>query len=303
MLYGELSFDEEEKVQLHLDICEACRAALAREKSLHTALDDYELEPPATLLRESREKLRIRLAEGLEKERAVGFWRRIEDWFTIRPSGLIWKPAAALALVTAGFFGGRVATIGGGIGIAGLTDPVASRVSYVEPSEDGRIQLVVDETRRRVISGRPEEEKIRRLLLTAMRDPDNPGLRAESVAILNARAANAEYRSALVAALLHDQNAGVRLKALEGLKAFAHESDVRKALSQVLLTDANPGLRTQAIDLLTQSVSQPNQRRVEGGDQQIVGLLQELMRQESNPYVQQRCRRALEAMNASVEVY
>ena len=32
-LYGELSFDEEELVEVHMDECAACREALAREKA------------------------------------------------------------------------------------------------------------------------------------------------------------------------------------------------------------------------------------------------------------------------------
>ncbi len=39
LLYGELSFDEEERVDAHLDGCAECRAALEREKSLHAAFD------------------------------------------------------------------------------------------------------------------------------------------------------------------------------------------------------------------------------------------------------------------------
>jgi hypothetical protein len=225
----------------------------------------------------------------------------MQELFSIR----VWKPAAVFALLAAGFVGGRLANLGRmPFTEAGLADPAASRVSYVEPSDDGRVQLVVDETRRRVLTGRLEDENIRRLLLAASRDPDNPGLRAESVAILTSRPQMAEFRTALISSLLRDQNAGVRLKALEGLKPFAQEPEVRKALSQVLLTDSNPGVRTQAIDLLTQSLQQRSGPALAVGvEQNIVGVLQELMRRENNPYVQQRCRRALEAMNASVETY
>ncbi len=44
-LYGELSFDEEELVEVHIDECAACRKALAREKAMFAALDGVELVP------------------------------------------------------------------------------------------------------------------------------------------------------------------------------------------------------------------------------------------------------------------
>jgi anti-sigma factor RsiW len=45
LLYGELSFDEEERVESHLDACAECRAALQREKALHAALRTVEVRP------------------------------------------------------------------------------------------------------------------------------------------------------------------------------------------------------------------------------------------------------------------
>jgi hypothetical protein len=128
-------------------------------------------------------------------------------------------------------------------------------------------------------------------------DPGDPGLRAETVNILNTRAQVADVRDALIQALRHDQNAGVRLKAMEGLKAYAQEKEVRSALADVLLHDTNPGVRTQAIDLLTGGSEK------ETVDRTLVGMLQELMSRENNGYIRERCRRILEAMNASVESY
>ena len=177
----------------------------------------------------------------------------------------------------------------------GLAD--ASRVRNVEPISDGRVQIVLDETRQRTISGRLDDDPIRALLLTAAKDSPDPGLRAETVDILTTRAQTAEVRDALIFAVQHDQNAGVRMKAMEGLKPFVSEPAVRSALAQVLLSDRNPGLRTQAIDLLIGS----DDHHV---DRQMIGTLQELMqRGEQLGYVRERCRRVLESMNASIETY
>jgi len=175
---------------------------------------------------------------------------------------------------------------------AGLVEPSASRVRYVEPVGSGKVQIVVDETRQRVLSGSLEDESIKRMLLTAMKDPSDAGLRVESVDLLKSQPQNAEVREALLSALQHDPNAGVRLKALDGLKQFAGDEETRKTLTQVLLKDDNPGVRTQVIDLLIQHHSDS-----------MVGVLQEVMGKEDNGYIRMRCQKALRDMNASVETY
>ena len=49
LLYGELSFDEEEIVETHLDTCAECRGALDRQRELHGAFDRLQVEPPPSL--------------------------------------------------------------------------------------------------------------------------------------------------------------------------------------------------------------------------------------------------------------
>jgi len=295
LLYGELMFDEEERVENHLDSCAECRAALQRERALHAVISSAEIGPSPLLLRECREDLHARVMEEPPLVR-TGWWEWFTDTLARRPAGMFLRPAGALALIAVGFFGGRA----GSFQAMGLAEPEASRVRNVEPASDGRVQIVLDETRQRVISGRLDDAKIRGLLLSAAKDPSDPGLRVETVDILNTRAQSAEVRDALIYALRHDQNAGVRLKAMEGLKPFTREADVRSAMSQVLLNDENPGLRTQAIDWLTGGsvADQP------AADPQIINTLQELMqRGEPQDYVRERSRRALETMKASAEAY
>ena len=49
-LYGELSFDEEERIELHIDECAECREELEREKVLFRSLDAAEALPDQNLL-------------------------------------------------------------------------------------------------------------------------------------------------------------------------------------------------------------------------------------------------------------
>ncbi len=177
--------------------------------------------------------------------------------------------------------------------LAGLIpDGMVSRVRSVQPDSSGRVQISVDETRQRVVSGRSDEPAIQQLLLAAVREEDNPGLRVESVSVLKDHCASAEIRGALLEAVEHDANPGVRLKALEGLKTLTLTPDAKKALAQVLLKDDNAGVRIQVIDLLM------TQR-----DGSMIGVLQTLVDREENSYVRMRCRKALLEMNASVGTF
>ena len=295
LAYGELSFGEEERLETHIDECVECREALARQKALFAAIDGAQMVPSTELLDQCRAELRGRLAH-IEPEHA-GFWGRLREGFSIHfhfaPGWA--QVTGAVAMLLLGFVAARV-TPGSMLGpfrAAGVTaEPVTSRVRYVEPVASGRVQIVVDETRQRVLSGSLEDQAIQRLLLTAAKDPSDAGLRVESVDLLKNRPQSAEVRTALLYALEHDPNAGVRLKALDGLKEFASDPETRQTLTQVLLKDDNPGVRTQVIDLLIQHQSEA-----------MVGVLQELMNKEDNDYIRMRCQKALNEMNASVETY
>jgi len=302
-LYGELSFDEEELVELHIDECRSCRAELDRVKALFSALDGAQLPPAPGALDRARGELHRRLALGAARGDAPrdahgsrAFWDKVREGFTIHfhfAPGFA-QVAGAAAMLALGFLTARVTpnSFLGNVRSAGLVDTGTSRVRYVEPTSPGRVQIVLDETRQRVLSGSVEDAAIQRLLLAAAKDPSDAGLRVESVDLLKNNSQSAEIRKALVYSLEHDPNAGVRLKALDGLKQFADDPDTRQALTHVLLKDDNPGIRTQVIDLLVQ-------RHTES----MVGVLQELMEKEDNNYIRLRCQKILQEMNASAEMY
>jgi Putative zinc-finger len=301
LLYGELSFDEEERVETHLDGCAECREELERQKLLHAALDGVAAEPSASLLRECRADLAAALRHSSVPQVREGWWDRLVESLA---GGHVLRPAAAAALVLLGFLGARLTPFLSeslaGLDLTGANQAGIARVSDVEAQNDGSVRIVVDETRQKTITGGLDDQRIRSLLLEAVRDPSNPGLRADSVDLLTRRAQSAEIRGALVYLVGHDQNDGVRLKAMEGLKPFVAEPDVRGALSRALLSDANPGVRTQAIDLLIQD---PSGDALPNIDRAMIGTLQELMLRERNASVRQRCEKVLEEMNASAEIY
>jgi hypothetical protein len=295
LLYGELSFDEEERVESHLDGCEPCRRALEQQKMLHAAVDAVAVTPSPALLNRCRQDV----AEWLDREPPASglaaWWRQATGSWKIQ----FLRPAGVVALLAVGFFAAKVTPVlnwGGAYQAMGLGDFGGAQVRHVAAQPDGSVRIVLDETRQRMVTGNREDQPIRALLLAAAKDAADPDLRAQTVTILTAGAEAEDVRRALVFALGNDQNTNVRLKAMEGLKRFSGDPVVQDALARVLLSDSNSGMRTQAIDVLTA-------RQGQALDRQIVGALQELMNREDDVYVREQCQRMLRSIKASAGIY
>ena len=292
-LYGEVSPAMEEMVEDHVAVCAACAREFKVQKAIHAALDTRELPPPAGLLLECRGDLSRRM--GRETVHHRGRFG-LGDWFRdVMHEGLRLRvPVGAMALIAIGYLGARLTgTLATGTSNAGLdSGSFSSVVRSIEPQASGTVRVALDEVHRREVTGRLDDEKIQRLLLEAVRQENNPGVRVESVGMLKECAQSSPVRAALLDAVAHDQNAGVRLKALEGLKAFAGDPAVRQTLAQVLLHDDNPGVRIETIDVLTSH-----------HDDAMVGILQDVFQKEDNHYVRIRVQNALQEMHATLGTF
>lgn len=290
LLYGELSPRQEEDLDEHLEGCAECRTELGRVRLWQGAVDAAEPEVPHVLLSECRRRLRGEIRSVAEMAPRSAWWRDIASGWSP-----ILRPAGALALVALGYFGARFFPPEGAVfapSAALSTDSVALRVRDLELGDAGRMHMVVEEVRERSMECDLENARARQLLLQAARESNDPGLRVQLVSLLQDSPKSEDVRKVLLYALRHDTNAGVRLKAIDGLRGAAGDPEIRSALTQVLLADNNPGVRTQAVDLLLQK-----------REPALVGVLQEVMQQESNSYVRMRCQKVLSEMNASVETF
>ena len=290
-LYGELPAEVEEDVEAHTAGCEKCSKELEMQREFAQSLNEHEMEPSLDLLVECRQSLAVELKKQETAPVSAGLamiWNRVFGF----PVNNFRIPAGAIAVFALGWYAARTpqlnAVLPGNAQQAGLISTVRS----IEPDRAGRILISIDDTQRRVISGDLEEPKIRAMLVAAMQEQSNPGVRVESVSVLKDMASSEDVRRVLLEALQHDNNPGVRLKALEGLQQFGYDPGVRRTLTAVLMTDPNAGVRIQAIDLLTSR-----------HDDSIVGVLQSLVHKDDNDYVRLRCVRALQEMNASVGSY
>lgn len=284
--YGELAAEVEESVEAHLAACAACAAGFAKHRAFLEVLDQRADANEGALLAQCR--MDFRRAIAAENTRVSGSWLH-NLWHFHIPFRI---PVGALALVAVGFFAARYTPEKFGGIRAGLAQPMFSNVQSIQPDSSGNVQLTVDDVQRHVITGPLEEPRIRQLLLEAVREESNPGVRVESIGILKNSADSEQVRRALIDALTHDPNAGVRLKAIEGLTPYASDAAVRQTLTTVLMKDDNAGIRARAIDLLTAQ-----------HDDSIVGVLQDVVRSEDDGYVRSRAGDLLQMMKASVGTY
>lgn len=294
-LYGELTFEQEELLEQHLDSCAECRAERARLEHMGSLLDSSEPALPPGLLARCRRDLSASIEQERQGHSPMAAFRAFWSRWVVSPP--MWmRPVGALAMLAVGFFGARfVPTHSPALAQMGVPQdppPVISKVRLVNPDETGQVRVQYDEVRQRELRGHLDDDRIRRLLLAAAADPADPGLRVDSIDILKNQTSDNEVRRALLNALRTDTNSGVRLKALDALRPYARDTETRQVLAQVLLTDDNPGVRTQAIDLLVQSK-----------EPEVAGVLQQLLRQEENSYVRSRSQKALNDMKASVGTF
>jgi hypothetical protein len=295
MLYGELSFDEEERVESHLDGCADCRQVLARQKLLHEAVDGVAIIPSPALLGVCRADMSDLLDREKPASGIAAWWHEFASGWKIQ----LLRPAGAVALLALGFIAAKVTpglNFGNAYEAMSLGGFGGAQVRNVAAQPDGSVRIVLDETRQRMVSGSMEDQQIRELLMSAAKEAADPRLRAQTVTILVGDADNQDVRQALVFSLGNDNSPDVRLKALEGLKRFGNDPEVQGALAHVLLSESNTGMRAQAIDVL-------NSRQGQLLDRQIVGALQELMAREDDAYVREQCQRILESIKASAETY
>jgi len=289
-LYEELPAEERAAVAAHLEVCASCAAALGELERLRTALD----RRPA---REPSPELLVRCREALEEalDREEQSWRAlVRNWFVLPPGVSALRVTAALTILLVGFSLGwtlrtrtpaSLAPNGGAspwIG-ANLDNLRINSISQVAPDpQTGAVRITLDAERRVTLESSFEDPRIREVLLYAVKNYENPGIRRDTLEVLRQGGNNPTVRDALLYALRRDPNPGVRLEAMEAVQALAWGPDVRGALLEALREDTNPGVRVAAVNVL-----------VEHADEDVFPVLERMAAGDPNTYVRLKCARAL----------
>lgn len=298
-LYGELEFAVEEELEGHLNSCSFCQLAFSREKSWHTKVNAERKDVSLDLLSQCRRDLRIAMKNPAAKDNSRSW--RFSDLFGAFHFGGQWSKQLAFAsfFIFAGFSLStwldrihltNVLGIGGGTQMSVLNYP-ASRIRDIQPASNNQIRILVDRVQEQEIVGNIGDEAVRQLLLMAVKDPADPGLRVDSVELLKGQDGT-DIRDALLYTVRHDENAAVRLKALEGLRRFRDDRLTHEALRSVLQYDNSPAVRSAAIDVLAPA-NTPVRITPE-----LAGTLEEIAHSERDDYLRTRCLQILQVVGS-----
>lgn len=289
LLYEELPEAVRPELEAHLRDCANCQDAYETEKAMHATFadDTASWDVPSDLLVQSRKGLADEL-DRIEKKRS---------WWRVPAFSVVFTPMRLLesgALIAMGLALGvyvsnqqaRVATAPQSsiaqtdqISVIPRDGTISNLQVVKSDPSTGQVELAGQVSRPIRVRGRMDDDNVRQLLFSALRDADNPGSRSKAVEALSTKPTDEMIEEALINALVYDDDAGVRAQALEGLKKYASEQHVRAAFMHALQNDENPNIRVQAIDALTTQNAK---------DPVLAQKLQEVTKRDDNPYIQNK---------------
>lgn len=294
-LYEELSGEERAAAESHLASCQRCGALLAQSRRLLGLLDQHPAPAPTPgLLAECRQAL----DDSLDFEPAPqrGLEGILAGWvasFRLRPA---FGAAGVLGVLLLGFSGGwtlrphfaallggdqasKSATVGADID---LSNARLGGMRVTPDPDTGEVHITLDAQHRMTLQGSLDDPRIQQVLLNAMKNYDNAGIRRESVDALREGGDRPNVRQALLFAMRNDSNLGVRLEALDVARALNWGQDSRQAFLDVLDHDTNPGLRLAAIETLRRHP-----------DSETLRAFERLAANDDNRYVRLKCAATL----------
>jgi putative zinc finger protein/HEAT repeat protein len=292
-LYDELAPEERRAFEEHLAGCAACRKQLEETERLHQQLSE---QPAAEVTPQLLARCRIALDEALDKEISPGWRNLFERWFVGFGSPLPSRAAVALSLVVLGFglgweirprLGNTPSPGNGGPGISDIANWRINNISQVPTSgANGQVRFSVDADHHMTLEGSLDDERIRQVLVNAVKDYDNPGIQHDSLECLRSNPGNPSVRGALLYAMQNDPNAGLRLDALQAAQELDWTPEVRQAFLNTLEKDKNPGVRVAAVDVLT-----------EHADDSLLPAFEQLAKSDPNRYVRMKSLSILRKLN------
>jgi hypothetical protein len=289
LLYEELPESTRVELEMHLNDCSNCHDAFESEKSLHSVLAEYasRWDIPSELLVESRRGLADEL-DRIERKRS---WWRVPTFSVVFTPMRLLESAALIAMGLAlGVYVSNQHQIPNTGQVAG--NPGQDQVSVIPRNGaisnlqvvnadpvTGQVELTGEVSQPLRFRGKMDDDTVRNLLFSALRNANNPGSRLKVVEVLAQKPTNEPIEEALINALIYDTDAGVRMRALEALDKFADERHVRVALMQALQNDDVVGIRKGAIDAFIAGKSR---------DRELAKSLQEVTKNDLNPYIRSK---------------
>ncbi len=301
-LYNEVNEEERAACEAHLTACETCRASVEKHRQLGALLSQRSTpEMTSDLLVQCR----LRLDEALDRDQ-LGWRGLFGGVLNPAPRALTSRFAVALTLMIFGFglgwmfrpFGTgqqtRHALPGGPVelGAADLGNMQINDITQVRPDPNtGAVHITLSAERRLKLEGSIDDPHIQRLLLSAVKGYQNPGIRRDTLEALKARSENPSVRQAMLYEVEHDPNAGVRLEALQSTQKMDWGPDLEQTLVSAVENEENAGVRFAAVDMLSNHA-------LNESDTTLLPTLRKLSTADPDNYVRLKCALAVHALTA-----
>jgi hypothetical protein len=179
----------------------------------------------------------------------------------------------------------------------------------------GTVQVQLRAEQPLELSGSVNDSDMRRVLTYVVENGErfNAGVRLDCLDALKAAVRDQEVRRALLVAARNDQNPAVRMKALESLRSEAADNAVRQVMLDALEHDGNPGVRVEAVNGLVGSLEKgpagvpevapgpgpispqiaPDSPDEDQSVERVVRVLEQLQHRDPSRYVRLRSAAAL----------
>src|SRR5438477_1987754 len=216
LLYEELPEGAHSGLEAHLGECRDCQTVFESEKAMHSAFaDDFaSWDVPSDLLVESRKALADQL-DRIEKKQS--WWRVPAFSVVFTPMRLLESAALiAMGLALGVYVSNQQARIAPSTASNSPADTQLSSVpgngtisNLQVVSADavtGQVELAGEVSQPLRFRGRMDDDTIRNLLFSALRDTNNPGSRLKAVEVLAQKPTNEPIEEALINALIYDSD-------------------------------------------------------------------------------------------------
>jgi hypothetical protein len=165
---------------------------------------------------------------------------------------------------------------------------------YADPYDDN-IEFSFDAVREVKVAGSINDENIRNILMYAIMNGNNPGVRLNSLNLINSSEQldfDNEIKEAIISAVKYDDNPGVRREALKILKTFPFDQDVKRSYLYIILNDSSSAMRIDAINHLLEASSKESPLSKEE-----MTLLKDKLLDDENSYIRLRAKTVVEEHN------
>ncbi|HEX9828740.1 MAG TPA: HEAT repeat domain-containing protein [Bacteroidota bacterium] len=307
-LSDELSAQERLQLETHLVSCAECRTVREEIQSLHaTVTKNAGVEVTESLLMEARQQFRVALRHERTK---VSAWQKVTEFVNAVFAPPMKLAAGGAFMLALGFLGGYMMFSGqssqnGNSVTQQMTDETeltrgesqVANVKFIDgdPS-DGSIEFSFDAITPVQVKGSPNDPGVQNLLVKALTNEENPGVRLRAVSAMTSPMVNIQFgntddqvKTALITAMKRDENPGVRKEALKALSKMPFDEDIKQGLISVLSNDKNEGMRVDAINVLSSAKGE-----LKSTDEELLDMLRQKIESDNNGYVRLRARAVLQ---------